>query len=413
MLAVAVTSDRARDDVARAASSSGLDIACINSARQIVLSGAREAISEARARFGSRCRLLDVSHGFHSSLMDPIVGRWASEVAALPFREPRTPMLSALSGRLLHAADEIEEDVRHGVRQTVRWDLVTAVANESGCRAVILGNGHTLTRLWGGRPSRRARPSLTTASGTQPMQPERSVVVTGGSRGIGRACVETLADAGWHVVVVFRRAADEAAQVVQAVEDRGGSASAMQTDVSSEADVRELFRKVRVEHPRLAGVVSNAGVTRDGLTPMMSLATWNTVVETNLTSSFLVARESMKAMRRTGGSLVFMSSVSGLRGQVGQANYAASKGAVNAMTRALAREGGACRTTGQRGRARLHGHGDGPSNAARGSRAARRRGTPPSDGATARSGIPRAVPPRRRRLVHHGQIISVDGGLTA
>ncbi len=171
------------------------------------------------------------------------------------------------------------------------------------------------------------------------MQPERSVVVTGGSRGIGRACVETLADAGWHVVVVFRRAADEAAQVVQAVEDRGGSASAMQTDVSSEADVRELFRKVRVEHPRLAGVVSNAGVTRDGLTPMMSLATWNTVVETNLTSSFLVARESMKAMRRTGGSLVFMSSVSGLRGQVGQANYAASKGAVNAMTRALAREG--------------------------------------------------------------------------
>ncbi|MEZ3157529.1 3-oxoacyl-ACP reductase FabG [Microbacterium sp. BWR-S6Y] len=171
------------------------------------------------------------------------------------------------------------------------------------------------------------------------MQPERSVVVTGGSRGIGRACVETLADAGWHVVVVFRRAADEAAQVVQAVEDRGGSASAMQTDVSSEADVRELFRKVRVEHPPLAGVVSNAGLTRDGLTPMMSLATWNTVVETNLTSSFLVARESMKAMRRTGGSLVFMSSVSGLRGQVGQANYAASKGAVNAMTRALAREG--------------------------------------------------------------------------
>ncbi|MEZ3157528.1 acyltransferase domain-containing protein [Microbacterium sp. BWR-S6Y] len=150
MLAVAVTSDRARDDVARAASSSGLDIACINSARQIVLSGAREAISEARARFGSRCRLLDVSHGFHSSLMDPIVERWASEVAALPFREPRTPMLSALSGRLLHAADEIEEDVRHGVRETVRWDLVTAVANESGCRAVILGNGHTLTRLWRG-----------------------------------------------------------------------------------------------------------------------------------------------------------------------------------------------------------------------------------------------------------------------
>lgn len=170
------------------------------------------------------------------------------------------------------------------------------------------------------------------------MQPERSVVVTGGSRGIGRACVETLADAGWHVVVVFRRAADEAGEVVRAVTDRGGSASAVQADVASEENVRELFREVRAEHPPLAGVVSNAGVTRDGLTPMMSLATWNTVVETNLTSSFLVARESLKAMRRTGGSLVFMSSISGRRGQVGQANYAASKGAVNALTRALARE---------------------------------------------------------------------------
>ncbi|MGN7968788.1 SDR family oxidoreductase [Microbacterium sp. 22296] len=173
------------------------------------------------------------------------------------------------------------------------------------------------------------------------MRPERSVVVTGGSRGIGRACAEMLADAGWHVVVVFRRAAEEAAEVVRTVTERGGSASAMQADVASETQVREVFRVVRAEHPRLAGVVSNAGVTRDALTPMMSLATWNTVVETNLTSSFLVARESLKAMRRTGGSVVFMSSVSGLRGQVGQANYAASKGAVNAMTHALAREAAA------------------------------------------------------------------------
>nr|WP_318278016.1 SDR family NAD(P)-dependent oxidoreductase [Microbacterium testaceum] len=173
------------------------------------------------------------------------------------------------------------------------------------------------------------------------VQPDRSVVVTGGSRGIGRACVETLADAGWHVIVVFRQAADEAADVVRTVTERGGSASAMQADVASETQVRDVFRAMRAEHPRLAGVVSNAGITRDGLTPMMSLATWNTVVETNLTASFLVARESLKAMRRTGGSLVFMSSVSGLRGQVGQANYAASKGAVNAMTRSLAREAAA------------------------------------------------------------------------
>ncbi|WP_298871584.1 SDR family NAD(P)-dependent oxidoreductase [uncultured Microbacterium sp.] len=245
------------------------------------------------------------------------------------------------------------------------------------------------------------------------MQPERSVVVTGGSRGIGRACVETLADAGWHVVVVFRRAVDEAAEVVRTVADRGGSASAVQADVASEEDVRELFRTVRAEHPRLAGVVSNAGVTRDGLTPMMSLATWNAVVETNLTSSFLVARESLKAMRRTGGSLVFMSSVSGLRGQVGQANYSASKGAVNAMTRALAREGAA---VGIRVNAVAPGFTDTDMvrRMPRGDLARLVDAVP-----LRRMAQPREVASLARFLLSDdasyitGQIISVDGGLTA
>ncbi len=245
------------------------------------------------------------------------------------------------------------------------------------------------------------------------MRPDRSVVVTGGSRGIGRACAETLAGAGWHVIVVFRRGADEAAGVLRTVTERGGSASAVQADVTAERDVRELFRTVRAEHPRLAGVVSNAGITRDGLTPMMSLATWNTVVETNLTSSFLVARESLKAMRRTGGSLVFMSSVSGLRGQVGQANYAASKGAVNAMTRSLAREAAA---VGVRVNAVAPGFTDTDMV----------RRMPRGDLARLVDAVPlrRMAQPREVASVVRfllsddasyitGQIISVDGGLTA
>ena len=150
MLAVAVTSDRAHADVARTAASLGLDVACINGSRQIVLAGSRDRIDEAHAHFGARSRLLDVSHGFHSSLMDPIADRWAAEVATVPFRDPSMPVLSALSGRLLHTAREIAEDVRRGVRETVRWDLVTAVANRSGSRAVVLGNGQSLTRMWRG-----------------------------------------------------------------------------------------------------------------------------------------------------------------------------------------------------------------------------------------------------------------------
>lgn len=150
MLAVAVTSPHAHGEVARVAASLGLDIACINGLRQIVLAGPRSGILEARTMFGARSRLLDVSHGFHSSLMDPVAERWAREVAATPFCNSRVPLLSAVSGEFVHTAAQIAEDVRKGVRETVRWDLVTGVAHSSGCRAVILGNGHALTRMWRG-----------------------------------------------------------------------------------------------------------------------------------------------------------------------------------------------------------------------------------------------------------------------
>ncbi|GIT78807.1 beta-ketoacyl-ACP reductase [Leifsonia sp. LS1] len=168
--------------------------------------------------------------------------------------------------------------------------------------------------------------------------PDRTVLITGGSRGIGRACAADLAGHGWNVVVAYRSATSQAEALVKEVRASGGSASAVKVDVTSEDEVRRLFRAVREANPPLRAVVSNAGITKDGFAPMMSLATWDAVITANLTSAFLVARESLKAMRRTGGSLVYVSSVSGLKGQAGQANYSASKGGLNAMTRTLAHE---------------------------------------------------------------------------
>lgn len=170
------------------------------------------------------------------------------------------------------------------------------------------------------------------------MKPERTALVTGGSRGIGRACALRLAEDGWSVVIAYRSDANAAANVIEEITSRGGEAASCRADVTSEDDVRALFRTLRSDHLPLGAVISNAGLTRDGLAPMMSLRTWEEVILGNLTSAFLVSRESLKAMRRTGGSLVLMSSVSGLRGQPGQTNYSASKGGLNAMTRTLARE---------------------------------------------------------------------------
>ncbi|WP_426625854.1 3-oxoacyl-ACP reductase FabG [Leifsonia sp. McL0607] len=167
---------------------------------------------------------------------------------------------------------------------------------------------------------------------------EHTALVTGASRGIGRACARELAAAGWTVVATYRSGADEAAELAADIRAAGGEAIARRADVSDEADTRELFRWIRAECPPLNVVVANAGITRDAFAPMMSLQTWDEVIGVNLTGAFLVARESLKAMRKSGGSLVFVSSVSGLRGQPGQANYSASKGGLNALTRTLARE---------------------------------------------------------------------------
>lgn len=170
------------------------------------------------------------------------------------------------------------------------------------------------------------------------MSPDRTALVTGASRGIGRACARELAAAGWTVVATYRSGSEEAAELVAEIRAARGEAIARRADVTDEGGTRALFRWIKAECPPLEVVVANAGITRDAFAPMMSLRTWDEVIGTNLTGAFLVARESLKAMRKTGGSLVFVSSVSGSRGQPGQANYSASKGGLDALTRTLARE---------------------------------------------------------------------------
>ncbi|MDR1512592.1 MAG: 3-oxoacyl-ACP reductase FabG [Propionibacteriaceae bacterium] len=166
----------------------------------------------------------------------------------------------------------------------------------------------------------------------------KTAVVTGGSRGIGRACALDLARAGWNVAVLYRGNADAAQETVAQIEAAGRQGWALQADVADEAQVRQAFRTISKEHGPLGGLVANAGVTKDGMSGMMSLASWNDVLATNLTGAFLTCREAVKAMRKTGGAIVLMSSVAGLKGSPGQANYSASKGGVVALTRTLAVE---------------------------------------------------------------------------
>lgn len=165
-------------------------------------------------------------------------------------------------------------------------------------------------------------------------------LVTGASRGIGRAIALDLASHGVSVVVNYARNETAATEVAERIDAAGSQALVHQADVTDEGQVRDMFRATKRTFGRLDVLVNNAGIVDDGLAMMMGLDRWNHVIETNLTGTFLPCREGLKMMGYLGGgSIVNLSSVSSLAGTPGQANYAASKGGVESLTRTLAREG--------------------------------------------------------------------------
>lgn len=163
-------------------------------------------------------------------------------------------------------------------------------------------------------------------------------LVTGGSRGIGAATAVALAGAGCHTVITYRTGTGGAEDVVTQIHRLGRRAMAVQTDVTDEAQVTTLFRTIRERFGRLDTAVLNSGITADGHAASMSLAKWNQAISTNLTGTFCCAREAVKAMYATGGSIVMTSSTSGVTGRPGQANYAASKGGIIAMAKSISQE---------------------------------------------------------------------------
>jgi 3-oxoacyl-[acyl-carrier protein] reductase len=163
-------------------------------------------------------------------------------------------------------------------------------------------------------------------------------LVTGASRGIGRAIARALAAEGAAVVLGAR---DEArlAEAVGEIEAAGGKASALALDVADRASVDAAFRRVMEAHGRLDGLVNNAGITRDNLLLRMKPEEWDAVLDTNLGGVFHCTQAALRPMlKQRSGRIVNVTSVVGLAGNAGQANYAASKAGIVGFTKSVARE---------------------------------------------------------------------------
>lgn len=167
-------------------------------------------------------------------------------------------------------------------------------------------------------------------------------LVTGGSRGLGRAICKEIAAMGIPVIVNYQRNAAAAEEVKADIEAQGGQATLMQFDVSNEAEVEAALDQWQDQHPDdyIAFLVNNAGIRRDNVMFMMSDDEWFSVLNTTLNGFFYVTRKLLPKMmqRKHGGRIVNLSSLSGLKGMQGQVNYAAAKAAIIGATKSLALE---------------------------------------------------------------------------
>jgi 3-oxoacyl-[acyl-carrier protein] reductase len=164
-------------------------------------------------------------------------------------------------------------------------------------------------------------------------------LVTGGSRGIGRAIALELAARGAAVVVNYNKSSESAEEVVKQIQDAGGKAAAHQADVSDFKQAEALVKYTVDTFGDLSILVNNAGITRDQLIMMMPESDWDAVINTNLKSTFNCSKAAVKhMMRKRTGRIINMASVAGQMGNPGQTNYSASKGGQIAFTKALARE---------------------------------------------------------------------------
>ena len=168
----------------------------------------------------------------------------------------------------------------------------------------------------------------------------KTAFVTGGSRGIGKSIALDLGNK-FHVVVGFSVSNEKAKEVSEKIISNGGSSSTVQIDISESNSVDEAFSSIEKDYTSVDVLINNAGITKDNILPRMKENEWLEVIQTNLTGSFYTSQRAIKLMMKNKwGRIVFISSVVGISGNQGQANYAASKAGLIGLSKSISKEMG-------------------------------------------------------------------------
>ena len=166
----------------------------------------------------------------------------------------------------------------------------------------------------------------------------KTALVTGGSRGIGKAIAQKLTETS-NVAVGYSNSKEQAVEVVNSIQANGGNAIAVQIDVTDNESVEKCFELIEKEFSSVEILVNNAGITKDNIFPRLKQDDWDLVIDTNLTGSFRASQRAIKGMMKNKwGRIVFISSVAGISGNMGQSNYAASKAGMIGLAKTISKE---------------------------------------------------------------------------
>ncbi|MBT3873972.1 MAG: 3-oxoacyl-[acyl-carrier-protein] reductase [Actinobacteria bacterium] len=166
----------------------------------------------------------------------------------------------------------------------------------------------------------------------------KTALVTGGSRGIGKAIAQKLSETS-NVAVGYSNSKEQAVEVVNSIQANGGNAIAVQIDVTDNDSVEKCFELIEKEFSSVEILVNNAGITKDNIFPRLKQDDWDSVIDTNLTGSFRTSQRAIKGMMKNKwGRILFISSVAGISGNTGQSNYAASKAGMIGLAKTISKE---------------------------------------------------------------------------
>ena len=331
----------------------------LNAPGQTVIGGHREAVEraveEAKRRGARKVTLLPVSAPFHSPLMAPARAGMEPLLAAVPLRDPRIPVVCNVDARPLERAADVRDALLRQIDQPVRWvESVECMRHQLGVGELRRSRPRARARRYDqahrhGRRhhlGERSRFGARAARGLIDFRTElsmfrldgRTALVTGASQGIGAGIARRLAAAGARVIVAARSRERLEALAVE-IESAGGRAFALELDLASAETIADRIATVPEELLPIGILVNNAGITADNLLLRMSLDEWRRVLDTNLTGTFAVTKAVVRGMvRARWGRIVTVSSVVGLMGNAGQANYAAAKAGLIGFSKSLARE---------------------------------------------------------------------------